>query len=177
LRYTHLTVTLDRDLATASFLMQGPHDMPPQTPEAIHAAGASFWPLALARELDDAILHLRLNEGEIGTWVWRSAGDHALVEAADTALAQHADNWLVREITLFFKRTLQRSDVSARSLIALVEPGSCFTGTLLELVLAADRSYMLDGTCAENSFTPVNIRISQINFGPLPMAHTLTRLQ
>ena len=113
LRYTHLTVTLDRDLATASFLIQGPREMPPQTPEAIHAAGASFWPLVLARELDDAILHLRLNEGDIGTWVWRSAGDHALVEAADTALAQHADDWLVREITLFLKRTLQRLDVSS----------------------------------------------------------------
>lgn len=155
LRYTHLTVTLDRDLATASFLIQGPRDMPPQTPEAIHAAGASFWPLALARELDDAILHLRLNEGDIGTWVWRSAGDHALVEAADTALAQHANDWLVREITLFLKRTLQRLDVSSRSLIALVEPGSCFTGTLLELVLAADRSYMLDGTFAESPLPPL----------------------
>jgi benzoyl-CoA-dihydrodiol lyase len=177
LRYTHLTVTLDRDLATASFLIQGPRDMPPQTPEAIHAAGASFWPLALARELDDAILHLRLNEGDIGTWVWRSAGDHALVEAADTALAQHADDWLVREITLFLKRTLQRLDVSSRSLIALVEPGSCFTGTLLELVLAADRSYMLDGTFADNPLPPAIIRLSPLNFGPLPMVHALTRLQ
>ena len=129
------------------------------------------------RELDDAVLHLRLNEGEIGTWVWRSAGDHALVEAADTALAQHADDWLVREITLFLKRTLQRLDVSARSLIALIEPGSCFTGTLLELVLAADRSYMLDGTFAESSLSPATIRLSPLNFGPLPMAHALTRLQ
>jgi len=177
LRYTHLTVTLDRDLTTASFLIQGPREMPPQTPEAIHAAGASFWPLALARELDDAILHLRLNEGDIGTWVWRSAGEHALVEAADTALAQHAGNWLVREITLFLKRTLQRLDVSSRSLIALVEPGSCFTGTLLELVLAADRSYMLNGTCAESPLPPATIRLSPLNFGPLPMAHALTRLQ
>jgi benzoyl-CoA-dihydrodiol lyase len=177
LRYTHLTVTLDRDLATASFLIQGPRDMPPQTPEAIHAAGASFWLLALARELDDAILHLRLNEGEIGTWVWRSAGDHALVEAADSALAQHADDWLVREITLFLKRTLQRLDVSSRSLIALIEPGSCFTGTLLELVLAADRSYMLDGTFAESPLPPATIRLSPLNFGPVPMAHALTRLQ
>src|SRR6266702_7061332 len=177
LRYTYLTVTLDRDLATASFFIQGPRDMPPQTPEAIHAAGASFWPLALVRELDDAILHLRLNEGDIGTWVWRSAGDHALVEAADTALAQHADNWLVREVTLFLKRTLQRLDVSSRSLIALVEPGSCFTGTLLELVLAADRSYMLDGTFAANPLPPATIRLSQLHFGSLPMAHALTRLQ
>jgi benzoyl-CoA-dihydrodiol lyase len=177
LRYTHVTVRLDRDQATASFLIQGPLDMPPQTPEAIQAAGASFWPLALARELEDAILHLRLNEGDIGTWVWRSVGEHALVEAADTVLAQHHDHWLVREITLFLKRTLHRLDVSSRSLIALVEPGSCFTGTLLELVLAADRSYMLDGTFAANPSPPATVRLSPLNFGPLPMVHGLTRLQ
>jgi benzoyl-CoA-dihydrodiol lyase len=177
LRYTHVTVRLDRDQATASFLIQGPLDMPPQTPEAIQAAGASFWPLALARELEDAILHLRLNEGDIGTWVWRSVGEHALVEAADTVLAQHHDHWLVREITQFLKRTLHRLDVSSRSLIALVEPGSCFTGTLLELVLAADRSYMLDGTFAANPSPPATVRLSPLNFGPLPMVHGLTRLQ
>jgi benzoyl-CoA-dihydrodiol lyase len=177
LRYTHVTVRLDRDQATASFLIQGPRAMPPQTPEAIQAAGASFWPLALARELEDAILHLRLNEGDIGTWVWRSVGEHALVEAADTALAQHRDHWLVREITLFLKRTLHRLDVSSRSLIALVEPGSCFTGTLLELVLAADRSYMLDGTFAANPSPPATVCLSPLNFGPLPMVHGLTRLQ
>src|SRR6185295_15540533 len=95
LRYTHLTVTLDRDLATASFLIQGPRDMPPQTPEAIHAAGASFWPLALARELDDAILHLRLNEGDIGTWVFHSSGDPDLVAAYDDLLLADHSHWLV----------------------------------------------------------------------------------
>src|SRR5207245_11625777 len=125
-------VAPERDLAPASFLIQGPREMPPQTPEAIHAAGASFWPLALARELDDAILHLRLNEGEIGTWVWRSAGDHALVEAADTALAHHADNWLVQEITLLLNRTLQRLDVSSRSLIGFVQARSSVAGILLQ---------------------------------------------
>ena len=128
-------------------------------------------------EMLGSIRFNRLNEGDIGTWVWRSAGEHTLVEAADTALAQHADHWLVREITLFLKRTLQRLDVSSRSLIALVEPGSCFTGTLLELVLAADRSYMLDGTFVESPFPPATIRLSPLNFGPLPMAHALTRLQ
>jgi benzoyl-CoA-dihydrodiol lyase len=131
----------------------------------------------LARELDDAMLHLRLNESTIGTWVLRSAGDHALVEAAESALAQHGHDWLVREITLFLKRTLKRLDVSSRSLIALVEPGSCFTGTLLELVLAADRSYMLDGTCAGNPCPPATIRLSPLNFGSLPMAQAFTRLQ
>ena len=177
LRYTYVTVTIDRDLATASFLIQGPREMPPQTPEAIHRAGASFWPLALARELEDAMLHLRLNEATIGTWVLRSAGDHTLVEAVDTALAQHGNDWLVREITLFLKRTLKRLDVSSRSLIALVEPGSCFTGTLLELVLAADRSYMLDGICEGSPLPPATIRLSPLNFGALPMAQALTRLQ
>jgi benzoyl-CoA-dihydrodiol lyase len=177
LYYTYVTVTIDRDLATASFLIQGPREMPPQTPEAIHRAGATFWPLALARELEDAMLHLRLNEVTIGTWVLRSTGAHALVEAADTALAQHGNDWLVREITLFLKRTLKRLDVSSRSLIALVEPGSCFTGTLLELVLAADRSYMLDGTGDESPLPPATIRLSPLNFGAFPMAQALTRLQ
>jgi benzoyl-CoA-dihydrodiol lyase len=131
----------------------------------------------LARELEDAMLHLRLNEVTIGTWVLRSTGAHALVEAADTALAQHGNDWLVREITLFLKRTLKRLDVSSRSLIALVEPGSCFTGTLLELVLAADRSYMLDGTGDESPLPPATIRLSPLNFGAFPMAQALTRLQ
>ena len=107
--------------------------------------GAAFWPLALAREFDDAMMHLRLNETEIGTWVLQSQGDADLVEAYDALLAKEASNWLVREIVLYWKRTLKRLDVSSRSLIALVEPGSCFTGTLFEIVLAADRSYMLDG--------------------------------
>jgi benzoyl-CoA-dihydrodiol lyase len=151
--------------------------MPAQTPEAIQTAGVSFWPLALARELDDAILHLRLNEGDIGTWLFRSSGTHAMVAAADAALCNHADDWLVREITLYLKRTLQRLDVSARSLIALIEPGSCFTGTLLELVLAADRSYMLDGTFEGSPLPPATIRLSPLNFGPLSMVHGVTRLQ
>ena len=109
------------------------------------AQGAGFWPLALARGLDDAMLHLRFNEPEIGTWVLRTEGQAELVAAADTALAAQADNWFVREVTLYLKRTLKRLDLSSRSLIALIEPGSCFVGTLLELVLAADRSYRLEG--------------------------------
>jgi benzoyl-CoA-dihydrodiol lyase len=174
--YEHVTIDIDRDLATATFLMHGPQDAPPQHPVAIHAAGASFWPLALARELDDAMLHLRLNEEAIGTWVLRTTGDHELVQAVDTVLSTQADNWLVREIGLYLKRTLQRLDVSARSLIALIEPGSCFTGTLLELALAADRSYMLDGTFADSTLPPATIRLSPRNFGPLTMGNGITRL-
>jgi benzoyl-CoA-dihydrodiol lyase len=177
IRYDHLSIAIDRDLATATFTVYGPQDMPAQTPQAIQAAGVAFWPLALARELDDAILHLRLNEGEVGTWVFRSMGDPARIAAADTVLYNHADHWLVREIMLYLKRTLQRLDVSARSLIALVEPGSCFTGSLLELVLAADRSYMLDGTFEDNTLPAATVRLSRLNFGPLPMVHGITRLQ
>jgi benzoyl-CoA-dihydrodiol lyase len=177
IRYEHVSIHIDRPLATATFTIHAPQEIPAQTPAALHAAGVSFWPLALARQLDEAILHLRLNEGDIGTWVFCSRGDHALVEAAETVLCTYADDWLVREITLYLKRTLQRLDVSARSLIALVEPGSCFTGTLLELVLAADRSYMLDGTFADSTLPAATLRLSPLNFGALPMVHGVTRLQ
>ena len=175
--YGHVKIAIDRDLRTASFMISAPHEAAPKTLEAIHAAGANFWPLALARELDDAILHLRLNEEDIGTWVFRSIGDPGLVEAMDTLLCEHQTDWLVREIILYLKRTLQRLDVSARSLIALIEPGSCFVGSLLELVLAADRSYMLDGTFEANDLSAASLCLTQLNFGPLPMANARTRLE
>jgi benzoyl-CoA-dihydrodiol lyase len=177
IRYEHVTVDIDRDMATASFMLYGPEDEPPRDPAAIHAAGASFWPLALARELDDAIMHLRLNEDGLGTWVFRTTGDNELVHAVDAVLIDHADDWLVREIVLYLKRTLQRLDVSSRSLLTLIEPGSCFTGTLLELALAADRSYMLDGTFEGSDLPPATVRLSPLNFGPLPMGNNLTRLE
>ncbi|MBT3930340.1 MAG: benzoyl-CoA-dihydrodiol lyase, partial [Rhodospirillaceae bacterium] len=141
LAYPNLTITLDRDARTATFTVRAPADAPPADLAGIHALGVDFWPLAVARELDDAILHLRFNETEIGTWVFRTEGDGELVAAHDATLLEHGDNWLVREITLYLRRTLKRIDVSARSLLALIEPGSCFTGALLELALAADRSY------------------------------------
>lgn len=175
--YNHVRIAIDRDLRTASFTISAPHEAAPQTLGAIHAAGANFWPLALARELDDAILHLRLNEEDIGTWVFRTRGDPGLVEAMDTLLYEHQTDWLVREILLYLKRTLQRLDVSARSLIALIEPGSCFVGSLLELVLAADRSYMLDGTFEDNDLPAASLRLTQLNFGPLPMTNARTRLE
>ena len=174
--YAHVHVALDRGQGTATLTVSAPDAPPPAEAAAIHAAGAGFWPLALARELDDAILHLRFNEPALGTWILKTAGvaDHAA--AADAALAACAGDWLVREITLYLKRVLKRLDVSARSLVALIEPGSCFTGTLLELALAADRSFMLDGTFEDSNLAPATVRLTAMNAGPLPMANGLSRL-
>ncbi len=177
LTYPNLTVALDRDARTATFTVRAPAAAPPADLAGIHAQGVGFWPLALARELDDAILHLRFNETEIGTWVFRTEGDGELVAAHDAALLEHSDDWLVREITLYLRRTLKRIDVSARSLLALIEPGSCFTGTLLELALAADRSFMLDGSFEGSNTPPATVHLTAINFGPLDMCTGLTRLQ
>ena len=176
IRYGHLTVEIDREGRSAKLRVNGPAAAPPADAAAIHAQGAAFWPLALARDLDDAMMHLRLNETEIGTWVLQSQGDATLVEAYDALLAKEASNWLVREIVLYWKRTLKRLDVSSRSLIALVEPGSCFAGTLFELVLAADRSYMLDGVFDGSNLPAATIRLTSMNFGPYPMGNGLTRL-
>ena len=173
IRYGTLTVEIDRERRAAHLRINGPSSAPPSD---LQAAGASFWPLALARDFDDAMMHLRLNETEIGTWVLHSQGDAALVEAYDALLAKEAGNWLVREIVLYWKRTLKRLDVSSRSLIALVEPGSCFAGTLFELVLAADRSYMLDGTFDGSNLPAATLRLTGMNFGPYPMGNGLTRL-
>jgi benzoyl-CoA-dihydrodiol lyase len=177
LAYDHVTVEIDRDLGVASLTIHGPSDAPPAEAAGIAAQGVAFWPMALARELDDAIFYLRLNEGEVGTWMFRSQGDNALVAAYDDLLEAAKDDWLVREIRLFLKRTLKRVDVSSRSLIALVEPGSCFTGTLLELVLIADRSYMLDGTMEGSNLPAPKLRLTAMNFGPYPMSNGLTRIE
>ena len=178
--YRSVDVRLDRELGAAFFTIRGPGADAdaglPDSVEGIHAAGVDFWPLALARELDDAILHLRLNEETIGTWVFRTQGSLAAVAASDALLTDHAGDWLVREIRLYLRRTLQRLDVSARSLIALVEPGSCFAGTLLELVLAADRSYMLDGTFEEGALPAACLRLTPMNFGPLAMHNGSARV-
>ncbi|MEK9796926.1 MAG: benzoyl-CoA-dihydrodiol lyase, partial [Alphaproteobacteria bacterium] len=177
LAYPHVSVKIDRELRTANFTVCASAEAPTSDIAAIHAQGVDFWPLAIARELDDAILHLRFNEPEIGTWVFRTEGDTDNVAAADAALLENADDWLVREITLYLRRTLKRIDVSSRSLIALIEPGSCFTGTLLELALTADRSYMLDGSFEGSNAAPAAIRPTGMNFGPLTMCTGLTRLQ
>lgn len=175
--YDHVTIDIDRATAAAHFMIKGPEEESPITAEAIGLAGVSFWPLALARELDDAILHLRLNEHAIGTWSFRSQGSPALVESADLALLENSDHWLVREVTLFLKRTLKRLEVSSRSLIALIEPGSCFVGSLFEIALAADRSYMLAGVFDSGDTQPAMIRLNHMNLGPLPMINGLTRLE
>jgi benzoyl-CoA-dihydrodiol lyase len=174
--YSTVTCVVDRARGVAEITVAGPVTPPPTTVEGIHSAGAGFWPLALARELDDLILHLRANEEKIGIWVFRSAGHRDLVEAYDRALEDHADDWLVREIRLYLKRTFKRLDVSSRSVFALIEPGSCFVGTLLELVLAADRSYMLDGVLQGDAGKPAALRLTGMNFGAYPMVNGLTRL-
>ena len=179
-RYSNIQIDLDRELRVANFLIKGPTQAPPADAAGIHAAGDSFWPLALARELDDAILHLRLNENEAGTWVFRTQGDNGLVAAYDDLLLDNASDWLVREITLYLKRTLKRLDVSSRSLVTLIEPGSCFAGTLLELALAADRCYMLDGIFEDDPDSPgvpAAVQPTGMNFGPLTMVNGLTRLE
>ena len=174
--YNTLSVSLDRDLLTAEITVQAPDAEPPQDVAAIHAAGVGFWPLAFARDFDDLILHLRANETEISTWVFKTTGNADFVEAADKALLDNADDWLVREITLYLKRTFKRLDVSSRSVLTLIEPGSCFTGTLMELVLAADRGYMLDGIFEGSNQAAAMLRPTGMNFGPLPMCNGLTRL-
>ena len=175
LSYDHIKVELDRQLSAAFIEIRGPDVSPPRDAEGIRAEGDRFWPLAFARELDDAILHLRTNEGEVGTWVFRTKGDAALVQTYDNLLLSTSDHWLSREITLYLKRTLKRLDVSSRSLVALVEQGSCFAGTLLELALAADRCYMLDGVLEEGG-EPPTVQLTGMNFGPLPMVNGLTRV-
>ena len=175
--YDNLTVQFDRGGKVARLNLAAPAEAPPQSAAEIHAQGAAFWPLAVARELDDAILHLRANETELGTWVLTTSGESELVAAADAALIANADHWLVREITLYLKRVFKRLDVTSRSLIALIEPGSCFTGLLLELALAADRSYMLDGVFEGDNRPPAKLRPTELNFGPLPMCNGLTRLE
>jgi benzoyl-CoA-dihydrodiol lyase len=175
--YSHVTCAIDRGRGVAEITVVAPGAPPPADLAAIHAAGAAFWPLALARELDDLILHLRANEEEIGLWVLRTTGAADLVEAHDRALAQHEADWLVREIRLYLKRTLKRLDVSSRSIFALIEPGSCFAGTLLELALAADRAFMLDGPREGDARPPATVRLTGMNFGPYPTVNGLTRLE
>jgi benzoyl-CoA-dihydrodiol lyase len=175
--YDHITIEIDRSLKVANFMVTGPSEAPPADAAGVAAQGVDFWPFAFARELDAAIIHLRLNEGDIGTWVFRSAGDNALVEAYDKLLEANQGDWLVREITLYLKRSLKRVDVSARSLITLIEPGSCFSGTLLEFALISDRSYMLDGTFEGSNLPAPTVRITGMNFGPYPMSNGLTRLE
>jgi benzoyl-CoA-dihydrodiol lyase len=173
--YPHLRVGLDRAKRLAEITLLGPPALPADL-AGIHAEGAAFWSLALARELDDAILHLRANELELGIITFRSEGDAAAVLAADALLDAYRDDWLVREIRLYWKRVLKRVDMTSRSLFALIEPGSCFAGTLAELCFAADRSVMFAGTRAGDNRPEATLALSPLNFGAYPMGNGLTRL-
>jgi benzoyl-CoA-dihydrodiol lyase len=174
LRYLNVVVEIDRAARSATFTVKAPAGAQPDTPEAIVAAGAGWWPLAMARELDDAILQMRTNELAIGTWLLKTEGDAAAVLAADATLIAHRDHWLVRETIGLLRRTLSRLDVSSRTLFALIEPGSCFAGTLLELALACDRSYML-ALPDEPDRAPA-ITVGEVNVGLYPMATGQSRL-
>jgi benzoyl-CoA-dihydrodiol lyase len=179
IEYSHVTARLDRDRGVAEITVRGPDGSAPASIEAVHQQGAGFWTLAMTRELDDLILDLRTNELELGTWVLRTEGGAEQVLAFDQMLLDHRDDWLANEILLYLKRTLKRLDVTSRSLLALIEPGSCFAGSLLELALAADRSYLLAGVFEEidPDADPATITVGPASLGPLPMGNGLTRLQ
>jgi benzoyl-CoA-dihydrodiol lyase len=177
IQYAHLTIDIDRDNSTATFTVEGPTSAAPRNVDEAHSLGTDFWPLAIARELEDAILHLRFNEETVRTWILRTRGDSTMVKSHDAFLNANADEWLVREIRLYLKRTLKRLDVSSRSIFALIEPGSCFCGTLLELALASDRAYMLRGSREGEESTPAKVCLTETNFGAMPMCNGLTRLE
>ncbi|MBI4013777.1 MAG: benzoyl-CoA-dihydrodiol lyase [Candidatus Rokubacteria bacterium] len=177
IRYRHVACRIDRGRGVAEIGVRAPEGEPPGDLAGIHRLGCDFWPLALARELDDLILHLRTNEEAVGLWVLRTEGSADRVAAHDRLLAEHRGDWLVREIRLYLRRTLKRLDVTSRSIFALIEPGSCFAGTLLELALAADRAYMLDGEREGEDRPPATVRLGEPNFGAYPMPNGLTRLQ
>ena len=175
--YSHVEVEIDRARGLANVTVRGPSDEGPASVEAAHALGAKFWPLTVARELEDAILHLRTNEAAIGVVLFKTDGNAQAVLAHDDFLAKANGDWLMREIRHYLKRVLKRVDVTAKSFIALIEPGSCFAGTLAELAFAADRSLMLIGTREGDNRKPAAITLGQANFGFYPMGNGLTRLQ
>jgi benzoyl-CoA-dihydrodiol lyase len=174
LRYRNVRVEIDRVARTASFVVQAPTAPQPTTIDGILAAGAGWWPLEMARELDDAILSMRTNELDVGVWLLRTEGDANAVLASDATMLAHANHWFVRETLGFLRRTLSRLDVSSRSLFALIEPGSCFAGTLLELALACDRSYQL--VLPDEPGRAPAIVVADTNFGHYPMATGQSRL-
>ena len=179
IEYEHVGIAIDRSKRTATFTVRAPIAAQPGDIPAIEAAGAGWWPLALARQLDDAILSMRTNALDIGTWILKTEGDASRVLEVDATLARHAQHWLVRETIGLLRRTLARLDVSSRTLFALIEPGSCFAGTLAELAFAADRAYMLalpDGVSETGDKAPA-LTLDEMNFGMLPMVNGQSRLQ
>ncbi len=174
LTYKTLDITIDRAKRIATFTAKAPQAGEPNEIDAIVAAGTSWWPLQFARELDDAILSMRTNELNIGTWIFKTEGDARNLLAVDATLMQHKDHWFVRETIGLLRRTLARIDVSSRSLFALIEPGSCFAGTFAELAFAADRSYM--AALPSNEDEEPAITLSEVNFGLYPMVTHQSRL-
>ena len=172
IEYCHVTATIDPDRRTAEVMVRGPEGAQPDTVEAIHEAGCGYWPLAMSRELDDLLCRLRFNHETVGLLVLKTAGEPEAVLAADKTLAALSENWLVNEIILKMRRTFKRLDLTARSLFALIEPWSCFVGSLLELALAADRSYMLSG-----GEPPPRVGLGPLNRDSFPMGNGLSRLQ
>ena len=175
LRYAHVSVSIDRTRRTATLTLKAPTGPQPTDIAGIEAAGAAWWPLALARQLDDAILNLRTNELDIGTWLLKTEGDAQAVLASDATLIAHQGHWLVRETIGALRRTFARLDVSSRSLFALVEAGSAFAGSLAELAFAADRTYML--ALPDDAERAPRITLNEFNFGLLPMVNDQSRLQ
>ena len=178
IRYEHVRAALDRDRSLVEITVAGPAEDPPADLAGMAAQGADFWTLAVTRELDDLVLDLRTNELELGTWTLRTSGSPDRVLAYDRLLLDNAGEWLPNEIVQYLKRTLKRLDVTSRSLIALAEPGSCFAGSLLELALAADRSFQLFGVFedVDPAAEPATLTVGPMNLGPLPMGNGLTRL-
>jgi benzoyl-CoA-dihydrodiol lyase len=174
LRYSHVTVAIDRSRRTASITVKGPQSAQPSDIAGIEAAGVAWYPLAMARELEDAILAMRTNEPEIGIWLLRTEGDATVVLAMDATLMANRAHWLVRETIGLLRRTLSRLDVSSRSLFALIEPGSCFAGTLLELALACDRSYHL--ALPDDEIRAPRITVTEANFSLYPMITGQSRM-
>lgn len=177
IEYSTLSVAYDRARRTATITIRGPETPPPADAQTMQKQGAEFWPLRLARELDDAILDIRSNELELAVIVFKSSGDIEQVLAYDAFLEANKGYWLVREIRSYWKRVLKRIDVTSRSLAAVIEPGSCFAGTLAEIVLACDRSYMLIGQLNGSNQTPASIALNAGNFGAYPMPNGISRLE
>jgi benzoyl-CoA-dihydrodiol lyase len=175
LRYANVTVEIDRAKRTAIFTVKAPTGAQPADVAGIEAAGSAWYPLQLARELDDAILSMRTNELDIGTWLIKTDGDAGAVLAMDATLLAHQQHWLVRETIGMLRRTFSRLDVSSRSLFALIEPGSCFAGTFLELALACDRSYML--ALPDDEAKAPKVGVGDANFSLYPMVTGQSRLQ
>lgn len=173
LHYEYVNVQWNRPARTATITVSGPESVEEQTLEKALAAGANWWPLQMARELDDAILSLRTTELEIGLWLMKTAGNPDAVLAMDKFILSHPDNWFVREVLGMMRRTFARFEVTSRSMYAIAEPGSCFAGSLFELALAADRVYMRD---TQEGETVATLALSEMNFGPLPMVNHLSRL-